>query len=339
MTTVRLGIAAMCRDMHEYLAWAPVVENAGYDLLAYGDTQNLLPDPYVALTAMAMRTTRVRLCSTVTNPVTRHVTVAASGFGALQQVSGGRAIYGIGTGDSALVNIGRRRATVDQLAAHCRSFRSLVRGEAAVVDGVTTRLSWPVPSVPLYLAAEGPRTMALAGEVGDGVIFGNGITREVVEDDLRRVRTAAVAAGRDPEAIEPWFVCKVVITDRPEREVWHDLAWTTAATANHALRGSLDEKFVPVEHHDGLRRLFAGYDSSHHNDADHTAHHARLVHDNGLTDLLGQRFLVAGPPGHVAERLLELASWGASNLLLTAVFGDPIGYTRRVAEALLPRLG
>jgi len=52
--TTRLGIAAMCRNMHEYLEWIEVTESCGYYLAGYGDTQNLLPDPFVALTAMAM---------------------------------------------------------------------------------------------------------------------------------------------------------------------------------------------------------------------------------------------------------------------------------------------
>ena len=108
--TTRLGIAAMCRNMHEYLEWIEVVEACGYDLAGYGDTQNLLPDPYVALTAMAMRTSRVKLCTTVSNPMTRHPSVAASGFAALQELSNGRAIFGIGTGDSAVKNVGRRAA-------------------------------------------------------------------------------------------------------------------------------------------------------------------------------------------------------------------------------------
>jgi 5,10-methylenetetrahydromethanopterin reductase len=334
----RLGIAAMCKSVPEYLEWVEVAESCGYDLAGYGDTQNLLPDAYVTLAAMAMRTSRIKLCTTVSNPVTRHPSVAASGFAALQQLSGGRAIFGIGTGDSAVKNMGGRAATVDQIRRYCVAFRDLVRGDTTDYDGTPMRLLWDAPSVPCYLAAEGPRMMQLAGEVADGVIFGNGISTEVVDANLAAVRSAAATAGRDPDAIEPWFLTKVVLSDEPEEELWHRLAWTLAASANHAFLFTFAGKHVPAELEEPLRRLMAGYRSHEHNQVDTPGHNAALVTDNGLTEFLGRRFLIGGTPEHVAGRIRELADHGATNLLFTAMWGDPIGYTRRIADEVMPLL-
>jgi 5,10-methylenetetrahydromethanopterin reductase len=339
--TTRLGIAAMCRNMHEYLEWVEVTESCGYYLAGYGDTQNLLPDPYVALTAMAMRTNRVKLCTTVSNPMTRHPSVAASGFAALQEVSNGRAIFGIGTGDSAVKNVGGRAARRDEIEAYCRAFKAMVRGEIARYDDREMCLLWDVPAadpVPVFIAAEGPKMMRLAGEIGDGVIFGNGISREVVADNLRRVREAAVDAGRDPESVEPWFLTKVVLSDEPEPELWRRLAWTLAASANHAFKFSFDDKFVPDDLQEPMRRLMAEYRSNEHNQVNAGDHNASLVNDNGLTDFLGPRFLIAGNAQHVASRIRQLDEWGASNLVFTAMWGDPIGYTRRIADEVMPLL-
>src|SRR5688572_25931239 len=97
----------------------------------------------------------------------------------------GRAIFGIGTGDSAVNNVGRRAAKRDEIEAYCRAFKAMVRGEIARYDDREMCLLWDVPGsdpVPLFLAAEGPKMMQLAGEIGEGVIFGNGISREVVAD-------------------------------------------------------------------------------------------------------------------------------------------------------------
>ncbi len=334
----RLGIAAMCKSMSEYLEWIDVAEACGYDLAGYGDTQNLLPDAYVALAAMASRTSRIKLCTTVSNPVTRHPSVAASGFAALQQLSEGRAIFGIGTGDSAVKNMGGRAATVDQIADYCRAFRDLVHGRTTTYDDRPMRLLWDAPSVPLYLAAEGPRMMRLAGEVADGVIFGNGISREVVQANLAAVRDAAAAAGRDPDTVEPWFLTKVVLSDEPEHDLWTRLAWTLAASANHAFLFTFEGKHVPPELEDPLRRLMAGYRSHEHNQVDTPGHNAALVNDNGLTEFLGRRFLIGGTAEHVAARIRELGEWGATNLLFTAMWGDPIGYTRRIAAEVMPLL-
>ena len=67
-------------------------------------------------------------------------------------------------------------------------------------------------------------------------------------------------------------------------------------------------------------------------------HNASLVNDNGLTDFLGPRFLIAGNAQHVASRIRQLDEWGASNLVFTAMWGDPIGYTRRIAAEVMPLL-
>lgn len=333
---MKFGICAMMKTVPEYVEWARLVDDCGYDMLAYGDTQNLIPEMMVTLTAMSMAAPRPMLCTTISNPMTRHVTVAASGFAALQQVANGRAVFGIGTGDSAVHNMGGRAARVDEMREYCTQFKQLVRGHTVQLNGHDSKMLWPTPDVPIYLAAEGPRMMRLAGEIADGVIFGNGISRPVVEDNLRRVREAAVAAGRDPDGVEPWFFTKVILSDRPEAEVWHDYAWTLAGGANHAFRYTFDGKFVPPELEAPLRRLMDGYRSAEHNQAHSPDHNANLVRDNGLTEFLGERFLIAGSAEHAAARLREMASWGATNVVLTAIWGDPLDYTRRFAEEVLP---
>ena len=50
---VRFGIGAMLQNTPAYLPWARQVEDAGFDLIGYGDTQSLLPDAFVALAAMS----------------------------------------------------------------------------------------------------------------------------------------------------------------------------------------------------------------------------------------------------------------------------------------------
>jgi 5,10-methylenetetrahydromethanopterin reductase len=336
---VRIGIATGMPDVRRYLDWARLAESCGYDLLGYGDTQCLLPELHVALAATAGVTDRSLLCSTVTNPLTRHPAVVASAFGALQQLAGGRVRYCVGTGDSAAWLIGERPATVTRIAEHCRAFAALMDGRSACVAGKEFRLEWPAPAVPLWLAAEGPRMLALAGELGDGVLMGNGLTEDVVRDNLDRLRQAAVASGRDPDAIEAWFFAKIYLCPS-EEQGWHELAWTLAASAHHALRHDLDDRFVPAPYRAAIEGIGAGYDAQAHNGLAQTPdHNARLVTETGLTDFLGPRFLLAGPPARILERIEELASWGATNLITSAIFGDPFSYTAQVAEQILSPLG
>jgi alkanesulfonate monooxygenase SsuD/methylene tetrahydromethanopterin reductase-like flavin-dependent oxidoreductase (luciferase family) len=283
---------------------------------------------------MAAATERILLATTVANPVTRHVAVAAAGMASLQAASGGRARYGVGTGDSAVATLGLPWAGLAGLERHAQAFRGLVRGEEVEVDGHPVRLQWDVEPVPLWLAAGGPRTLRLAGAVADGVICGNGISEEVVRDNVRLVAEGARAAGRDPAEVEIWSMAKIVVAD-DEAEAWDRYAWTLAASANHTFRAGLEGKHVPPEHAAGLAAVRAGYDSRHHNEVGHGDAHADLVRDHGLTGWLGERFLIAGPAEHIRARVDALASWGAPNLILTAIWGEPLRYAAEIGEVVL----
>src|SRR5690242_10398215 len=113
------------------MAFAKMAEELGFDLVGYGDTQNMIPDCYVVMPAMALSTQRVLIGQLVSNPVTRHPAVTASAMSGLQEISNGRAFLGIATGDSALINIGEKFATMAQLEEYCLAVRALCAGEEA----------------------------------------------------------------------------------------------------------------------------------------------------------------------------------------------------------------
>jgi 5,10-methylenetetrahydromethanopterin reductase len=332
------GIAAGLPDVGSYQAWAKVAEACDYDVVGYGDSPCLIPELAVTLAAMAAVTDRVVLCPTVSNPITRHPSVAASAFAALQQLSGGRMWFGMGTGDSAALSIGERPATLADLAEYATAFRALTSGQSASYRGRTMRLEWNVPRVPVWLSAGGPKTMRLAGAIADGVILGSGLTEPVVRDAVRQVHAGAIAAGRDPAEIDIWIFSKIYLCES-EEQAWRDLAWTLAASAHHAFRFTMRGKFVPTEWHEPLRRLQEGYVVREHNNlANAGTTNADLVIESGLTEYLGPRFLLAGQPTRVIERIQEIASWGVSGFITSGMFGEPFAYTRDVAERVVAPL-
>jgi 5,10-methylenetetrahydromethanopterin reductase len=334
---IKFGVAAGLADVVAYQEWAVLAESCGYDLLGYGDSPCLLPELCVSLAAMAAVTERAVLCPTVSNPLTRHPSVAASAFASLQQLAPGRIWFGMGTGDSAALSIGERPATLAALAEYGRALTALTRGEEAEYRGHRFRLEWDAPRVPLWLAAGGPRTMRLAGEIADGVLLGAGLTEPVVRDSIRHVHEGARAAGRDPADVEIWLYSKIFLCDS-EEQAWRDLAWTLAASAHHAFRFTLEGKFVPPEWHDALEQLQRAYVVREHNNlANVGTTNADLVVESGLTEFLGPRFLMAGPPERVVERLAEIATWGVSGFFTSGMFGEPFAYTRAVAEQVVAR--
>src|SRR5690606_29568295 len=126
---VKLGIAGVLRSVEEQVELARVAERVGFDLVGIGDTQSIIPEAMVTLTAMGCATERIRLATTVANPITRHVAVTAAAMSSLQAASAGRAIYGVGTGDSAVATLGLPHANLRDLEAHCRQFTALTAGD------------------------------------------------------------------------------------------------------------------------------------------------------------------------------------------------------------------
>ncbi len=104
---VKFATVCYAEDFGEFVEWVRAADGFGFDAIGYGDSQNLWGDLFVALTLAAEHTSRARIGPMVTNPMTRHPAVAAGGMASVQQISGGRAFFGLGTGDSALRNIGR----------------------------------------------------------------------------------------------------------------------------------------------------------------------------------------------------------------------------------------
>jgi 5,10-methylenetetrahydromethanopterin reductase len=87
-------------------ALAQHCETLGYDGLTLTDSQNLSADIYVSMALAARATSKLLIGPGVTNPLTRHAAVTASAIASIQQISEGRAMLGIGRGDSSLFNIG-----------------------------------------------------------------------------------------------------------------------------------------------------------------------------------------------------------------------------------------
>ena len=108
---------------------AAAAEAAGSDGLALVDSQNLAGDCYVGLALAAKATTRLRLGTGVTNPITRHPAATAAAIAAVHAESDGRAVLGIGRGDSALAHLGYAPAPVAVFERALARIQGYLRGE------------------------------------------------------------------------------------------------------------------------------------------------------------------------------------------------------------------
>ena len=194
----------------DIIASAKLADDLGYSTLWVSNSHLLFHEVYTLLGALAVSTKRVRLGTAVTNPLTRHPTVTAAAFSTLSELSGGRASLGISVGDSALKSMNlevAKMADLEEIVALCRK---LLCGEAVSFgEGKTAQLHHVGPRVPIYVAATGPKMLALAGRIADGVILMNGVAPELIREAVRIVREGEHAAAREEGSVKiaVWAAC------------------------------------------------------------------------------------------------------------------------------------
>lgn len=320
------------------------LEELGFGGIAVPDSQSLFPELYAQLTVMAMATERAVLWPGTTNPLTRHPAVAASAISTIDQLAGdrpdgsGRVWFNLGSGDSAVYNLGLRGARLGELREYLTAMKDLYATGEAVWHGDPIRLTWPTRPVPIYLTAEGPKTLQLAGELADGVLVGNGLQPEIVADALENIAIGARRAGRDPASIDVWWFVKWNMDDDRQRAV-HEARMTLTASANHAFRFTLEGKHVPDEYREPILELQRRYVFSEHETPGAEMANARIVDELGLTDYLAERFMICGPPQDFVDKLTMLNDSGVDNVLM-AFFGetDRDGKHDRLGAEVLPLL-
>lgn len=187
-------------------------EDSGFSHAWIYDTQMLFGDPYVCMARCAENTQTIKLGTGVTNPSSRIAPVTANSLATINALAPGRAVLGIGTGNTARRTLGMPAARLDALREHVRICRDLLAGKTTdYAEGSRNRqIRFLNPDggwyniedkIPIYVAASGPKSLALAGEIADGVILFGAVSPSLIDFVMGHVRRGAEAVGRDPSEI------------------------------------------------------------------------------------------------------------------------------------------
>lgn len=262
-----------------FAAWATFVaglEAEGVRRVWVIDSQLAMKDVYAGLVVAALNSHTIGLGTGVTNAVTRHPTVTANAINAIAELSGGRAILGLGAGDSALYGIGLKPQKVAEVEEAVAFFRRSVEA-----------------SVPIFLAVSQRRMCELAGRVADGAIVMGPAQPDVVRQQVEWIR----GGGR---TVEVAFIAPTS-TDLEDVRSW---ASTQARLMTH--HESLPASLEPFR--EELARSARSYDYSEHLST-HAEHQA--VVSDGLVRALG----IVGSAEECRARLADLRGCGVDTFI------------------------
>ena len=333
---MKFGVSLVPHNLNETATSARLAEDLGFDYVGIPDSQSLWKELYMSLGVVAGATNKVGIGPTVTNALTRHPAVAASAIATLNEMSGGRAYFGIGSGDSAILNLGLRPARLKELQEYIEAIRTILSGGPCDYKGRSIHVQWSENPVPIIMSAEGPKTLNLAGRIADAVIVHSGLSKDVLADTIARIREGERAAGRTEGTAKVWAFAKCNVADRREDAI-DEIKMALAASGHHAFRFTLEGKNVPDELQESVMALQGEYVPAQHEQLGETRN-AVLSDELGLTEFLADRFAVVGTPEECLEKVRSIQDTGVDNLLILAISSDSDNIIRRFGEEVIAKL-
>jgi len=183
---------------------AVAAEDEGFDYILVPD-EGVTRDVFVALTAIALNTKRIKFGPAIVNPYTRHPVTSAVSVATLDELSGGRAFIGYGIGGSLV--LGPMGYTIKRPLKIMREAieitQRLYKGETVTYEGdffnvKDAVIKFDVREIPVYFAARGPKMMELGGELAEGQ-FLSGKAKFDLQHTKDVIWKGANKSGRTPK--------------------------------------------------------------------------------------------------------------------------------------------
>src|SRR5438552_228180 len=270
------------------------------------DSQLAMKDVYAGLVVAALNTTRIGLGTGVTNAVTRHPTVTANAIAAVAEISHGRAILGLGAGDSALYGVGLKPQKVAELEQAIGFFR-------AHVD----------KSIPIYVAVSQERMCDLAGRQADGAIVMGPAQPDMVRRQVEWIEGGLKAAGRRREDIE----IELMATVAPSPDDVRSWASTQARLLGHYR--DLPESLLRFR--DEIAASAESYDFAEHLST-------RATHRGAVSDDLVRALAIVGTPEECVERLRGVQGTGIDSLIFPLAGRGRLERWRKIRDEILGQI-
>jgi 5,10-methylenetetrahydromethanopterin reductase len=328
---MKFCLHSSARTVQEAVSRAQRAEALGFEAIFLADSQMNNVDPYQALALCAVNTKHIRLGTAVTNMVYRDPTITANSFATLNEISQGRAIIGMGTGDGPVYSLGRSATKLAEFEKGLRFICDLLHDRGVDVPashervGGNVRLRAGKRPVPLYISAEGPKTLRIVGRICDGVILGTGFDRHVTDWARRRIAIGAKDSGRTLDEIDLMPAGMIALHENGNI-ARQKVRARMANRAHHNFRFTMET--VPEGEAAGVQRFMDNFDISKPIED--------RINPEFVTDYLLERFTIAGTPAECIAKVKRLEIDGIKRILLTppnAIYDEVLeSWGRQVIE-------
>ncbi len=331
---MEFGVVLQCNPpAWQVVELARQAELSGFRHVWTFDSPLLWQEPYVIMSQILSHTHRITVGPMVTNPATRDWSVTASVFATLNEMFGNRTVCGIGRGDSAVRVINGKPVTLAELREAVRVIGDLANGRETTYNGSRLSFPWSEHSkLDMYVAAYGPKALALAGEVGDGFILQLADV-SIAEWSIKAVRAAAEAVGRDPASIKicvaaPAYIGEDIAHQRDQ------CRWFGGMVGNHVAdiveRYGADGAMVPKALTDYIEGR-KDYDYNQHGQMGN-------IHTEFVPDEIVDRFCVLGPEQAHIDKLRELKALGVDQFAIYLQHGAKRETLKAYYDTVIPAL-
>jgi len=296
---------------------AKLAEDAGFGNIWITDHYNNR-DVWTTLAVLSLLTNKISLGTGVTNPYTRNAAITASSIASINELSGGRAILGIGPGDKATfdkmgIDWDKPLSRVRETVLAIRAFLAKEQVSQAGFKGA--QMSFTTSKIPIYIGAQGPKMLELAGAISDGVLI-NASHPDDFKFAVPMIRAGAEKAGRKPEDVQVCAYASFSADKDPAKAVNASkivVAFIVAGSPENVL----ERHGIGMDEARAISDAISRFDFKGAMD--------------GVTPKMTEAFSISGAPADCRARIDELLSTGVTQI----VVGSPIGPNKESAIKLI----
>ena len=296
---------------------AKLAEDAGFGNIWITDHYNNR-DVWTTLAVLSLLTNKISLGTGVTNPYTRNAAITASSIASINELSGGRAILGIGPGDKATfdkmgIDWDKPLSRVRETVLAIRAFLAKEQVSQAGFKGA--QMSFSTSKIPIYIGAQGPKMLELAGAISDGVLI-NASHPDDFKFAVPMIRAGAEKAGRKPEDVQVCAYASFSADKDPAKAVNASkivVAFIVAGSPENVL----ERHGIGMDEAKAISDAISRFDFKGAMD--------------GVTTKMTEAFSISGAPADCRARIDELLSTGVTQI----VVGSPIGPNKESAIKLI----